>query len=113
MQFQLGIGSLSERRYAAAVEPLRRAEELTYLHDVAFRLRLYSLCMSGQTAQAQRLAQESLAQFLGQQGLTAAAVEKTALPPYWLWMKKTFGIDPLAAAAHSPKTGRLTSRPSY
>jgi hypothetical protein len=52
--------------------------------------------MSGQTDEAQHLAQLRLAQLLKEKGTHAESLKETDLPPYWVWMKKTFGIDPLA-----------------
>jgi spermidine synthase len=98
MQYHLGIGRLSTRSFAAAVEPFRLAERVNDgpISQNAFRLRTYALAMSGQTGEAQRLAQESISQFLAQRKLSAEAIQ---LPPFWLWMKKTFGIDPLSRGA--------------
>jgi hypothetical protein len=62
----------------------------------AFRLRTYALAMSGQGGEAQRLARESISQFLEQRNV---APESIQLPPFWIWMKKTFGIDPLSRSA--------------
>jgi spermidine synthase len=95
IQFQLGIRNIAERKYGEAVEALSRAELLPQLRETAFRLRIYALCMAGQTVQAQQVAQERLAQLLKSKGLTADSLKKAAPPPFWLWMKKTFGIDPL------------------
>ena len=101
MQFHLGIDLISKRNFAAAVEPLRRAEEVTALRADAFQLRIYALCMSGQADQAQYLAQERLTENLNNRGLTAGSLNGASLTPFWLWMKKTFGIDPLASARTS------------
>jgi hypothetical protein len=95
VQFQIGVRFISERNYAAAVEPLIRAEQNPELRDEAFRFRIYALCMSGQTDQAQHLAQVRLAQLLKEKNLTAGSIKETDLPPFWGWMKKTFGINPL------------------
>jgi predicted membrane-bound spermidine synthase len=94
-QFHLAIRLISERNFAAAVEPLSRAEQLTEYREVAFRLRIYSLCMSGQKNEAQRLAEEHLAQFLRAKGMDLKPDEKLRLEPFWTWMKQAFGIDPL------------------
>jgi len=96
LQFQIGVRFISERNYAAAVEPLSRAELAPGLREEAFRFRIYALCMSGQTDQAQHLAQGRLSQLLKAKGLTEGSIKETDLPPFWLWMKKTFGINPLA-----------------
>jgi spermidine synthase len=48
VQFHLGVQLMAERRYAAAVEPLRQAEASPVLHDSAAPLRIVALCMSGQ-----------------------------------------------------------------
>ena len=47
LQYHLGIRFIAERNYEAAVEPLRRAEQVEQLREDAFRLRNYALCMSG------------------------------------------------------------------
>jgi spermidine synthase len=95
MQFQLGIRFISDRNYAAAVDALSRAEQLPQLRETAFRLRIYALCMSGRIGQAQSLARQRFMQLLTSAkqppGISAAAIP---LPPYWVWMQKTFGIDP-------------------
>jgi len=95
MQYHLGLRLISERQYSAGGEHLGRAEQLPEFLENAFRFRVYALCMSGQIDQAQKLAQERLAQF---QMSTKNEGEKSpvavSLPPFWLWMKKTFGIDP-------------------
>ena len=109
MQYHLGIGRLAERNFAGAVEPFRLAEQVNDgpTSQNAFRLRTYALAMSGQAGEAQRLARESLSQFLEQRKV---APESIQLPPFWVWMKKTFGIDPMAsAAAPSPVPGAATT----
>ncbi len=92
MQFHLGVGLLSRRRYAAAVEPLRQAEDVTGLRADAFQLRAYALCMSGQGDQAQSLVQERLAK---SKGLTSEALNGASLTSFWSWIKQTCGTDPL------------------
>jgi spermidine synthase len=95
MQYQLALHLLSQRNYAAAVEPLNQAEQAKELNENAFILRIYALCMSGKTVEAQRFVQERFGQMIGKRGLTVGSIRETSLPPVWLWMKKTFGIDPL------------------
>jgi len=97
MQYQLGIRFVAERNFAAAVEPLSRAEQLPQLRDPAFRMRIYALCMSGQTRLAQRLAHERLTNFLSSKGMSPGSMKESDLPAFWLWMKKTFEIDPRVA----------------
>ena len=46
VQYHLGIRFIAERNYEAAVEPLRRAAQVTQLRADAIRLRTYALCMS-------------------------------------------------------------------
>jgi predicted membrane-bound spermidine synthase len=96
LQYHFGLRLISERNYAAAVEPMSLAEQLPQLREDAFRLHIYALCMSGQTRLAQQLARERLALLLTEKGLKVDSMKETDLPPFWLWMKKTFGIDPLA-----------------
>jgi spermidine synthase len=104
LQFHLGIGLISERKYAAAAESLSRAEQLAdqplttsgaaSTGDKAFELHVYALCMSGQTTRAQELSRGAWEQFLGDRGVKAGSMSDAVLPPFWLWMKETFGIDP-------------------
>jgi hypothetical protein len=93
LQLHLGIRLLAERNYAAAADALSRAEQLPEISDNAFALHIYALCMSGETRQAEDLTREPFAQFLRATG-QSGAVPDASLPPYWRWMKKTFGIDP-------------------
>ena len=53
------------------------------VRDNAFVLYVYTLCMSGQRAKAQAISREAF-----------AASGVSSLPPIWIWMKETFGIDP-------------------
>jgi hypothetical protein len=59
--------------------------ELPQIRRRAFGIRIYALCMSGQTYQAQRLVRS--AQIATGKGAPDAP------PPFWIWMKKTFGLD--------------------
>jgi hypothetical protein len=111
LQYHLGIRLISERNYSAAVDPLGRAEQNPQVRQNAFRLRIYALCMSGQTRLAQELAQKQMASLLNTKGLTGASLKEANLPPYWLWMKKTFGIDPLKGAPDSQSSSPATSLP--
>jgi spermidine synthase len=95
LQAQLGVRRIAEHNYLGAVEPLSRAEQSPEHRASAFRLRIYALCMAGRTEQAQQLAQERLAQIISTSSLNVRTLTKTNLPPFWTWMKKTFGIDPL------------------
>jgi spermidine synthase len=83
IQFHLGIRLLSERDYKAAAEAFNRATESPEVRDNAFVLYIYALCMSGQRAKAQALSSDAF-----------AASGASSLPPLWMWMKQTFGIDP-------------------
>jgi len=83
LQYHLAIRLLSERNYRAAAGAFNRALESQQVRDNAFVLYVYTLCMSGQKAQAQAISSEAFA---------AAGV--SSLPPLWVWMKETFGIDP-------------------
>jgi spermidine synthase len=111
LQFHLGVRLISERDYATAVEPLVQAELSPDLRENAFRLRIYALCMSGQTDQAQQLTEERFAQFLSKKGLTSATLNETSLPPFWIWMKKTFGIDPLMSTGALQGSAHVPYRP--
>lgn len=107
MQYLLGVRALSQRNYAAAIESLRRAEELPGRRQEAFRYRIYALCMSGKIDLAQRLAQERLSELFNE---SSAQRTSFKLPPFWLWMKKTFGLDPRAAGARRRGAGSRSRR---
>ena len=92
LQFHLGIRLISERNYAAAAEALSRAEQLPDVSNNAFALHIYALCMSGQIALAQELSSEAF-----------AAARASSLPPLWVWMKDTFGIDPPGGPNPGPR----------
>jgi spermidine synthase len=94
LQFHLGIRLISERHYGAAAEALGRAEQLPETSDNAFALHIYALCMAGETRQAEALTKAPFAQFLRASGVSAESAKQASLPPFWLWMKNTFGIDP-------------------
>ena len=83
VQYQLAIRFLSERRYRNAADGFNRATAAPEVRDNAFVLYIYSLCMSGQTRQAQVISHEAF-----------AASGARELPPIWIWMKETFGLDP-------------------
>jgi spermidine synthase len=83
LQYHLAIRLLSERNYRAAAAAFNRALESPQVRDNAFVLYVYALCMSGQKAQAQAISSEAF-----------AASGVSSLPPLWVWMKETFGIDP-------------------
>jgi hypothetical protein len=83
LQYHLAIRLLSERNYRAAADAFDRATESPQIRDNAFVLYIYSLCMSGQRAKAQQISSEAF-----------AASGVSSLPPLWIWMKDTFGIDP-------------------
>jgi spermidine synthase len=83
LQYHLAIRLLSERNYRLAAAAFERATASPDVRDNAFVLYIYSLCMSGQRAQAQTISHEAF-----------AGSGATSLPPLWVWMKDTFGIDP-------------------
>jgi hypothetical protein len=83
LQYHLAIRLLSERNYRAAAGAFNRALESPQVRDNAFVLYVYALCMSGQKARAQAISSEAF----GASGVSS-------LPPLWIWMKETFGIDP-------------------
>jgi hypothetical protein len=113
-QFHLGVRLLSEREFAGAADAFRRAAEMTEpaaapdtasTADNAFALYIYALCMSGQTAEAQQQIRGPWLESLRQQGLDAQSAARAELPPYWAWMKATFGIDPRTDAADTTAGG--------
>jgi len=83
LQYHLAIRLLSERNYRAAAAAFNRALESPQVRDNAFVLYVYTLCLAGQKAQAQAISREAF-----------AASGVSSLPPIWIWMKETFGIDP-------------------
>jgi hypothetical protein len=83
LQYHVGIRLLSERSYRAASDAFLRATDAPQVRDNAFVLYVYALCMSGQRVKAQQISSEAF-----------AASGATSLPPLWIWMKDTFGIDP-------------------
>jgi hypothetical protein len=84
LQYHLAIRLLSERNYRPAAEAFYRATDAPQVRDNAFVLYVYALCMSGQRAKAQAISREAF-----------AASGATSLPPLWVWMKDTFGVDPM------------------
>jgi spermidine synthase len=103
LQFHMGIRLLSERRYAAAAEAFNRAETMTErvsapqtasTGDNAFALHMYALCMAGECGRAQSLIREPWLQSLRDRGVSPESMATSPLPPFWTWMKETFGIDP-------------------
>jgi len=97
-EFQLGIRLISERQYAAAVEPLRRAEENPDRRETAFRLRVYALCLSGQIARAQRVVDENRGRIVISKGTAIKSGDIRLIEPFWPWMEQTFGINPFKHA---------------
>jgi spermidine synthase len=93
MQLHLGISFISARNYAAAIEPLARAELDSSLHSKAFALRIYALCMSGRTDEAQRAVHERVTQELHEKRLAPESLTDANLLSFWPWMKHTFGIE--------------------
>ena len=108
LQFHVGVRLISERRYADAASALNRAAALASqaptpaaasTGDNAFAMHVYALCMSGQIRLAQELIRGVWVQSLG---------DNAPLPPFWSWMKATFGIDPRIASEAAPdETGRV------
>ena len=86
LQYHLGIRLLSRREYRQAADAFNRATESNQVRDNAFVLYVYALCMSGQKAKAQATSSDAF-----------AASGASSLPPLWIWMKETFGIDPARA----------------
>jgi hypothetical protein len=81
------------RNYSAAVEPLARAEIDPSIRSKAFALRVYALCMSGRTGEAQRAVHQRVAQTLDEKGFAPDALVDANAAPFWPWMKQTFGIE--------------------
>jgi spermidine synthase len=84
LQYHLAIRLLSERRYMEAADAFERATASPRVRDNAFVLYVYALCMSGQRQVAQEISSSAF-----------AASGATSLPPLWVWMRSTFGIDPM------------------
>jgi hypothetical protein len=111
LQFHLGIRLLSERRYAVAAEAFSRAEIVTErasaaqtasAGDNAFALHMYALCMAGECGRVQTLISEPWLQSLRDRGVTPESMANSPLPPFWAWMKETFGIDPRLTSPLDP-----------
>ncbi|HEU5255902.1 MAG TPA: hypothetical protein VFU28_07930 [Vicinamibacterales bacterium] len=83
LQYHLAIRLLSERDYRQAAIAFERATQSPQVRDNAFVLYIYALCMSGQRAKAQAISSDAF-----------AASGVSSLPPLWVWMKDTFGVDP-------------------
>jgi hypothetical protein len=94
LQFHRGVRLLSERDYGAAAAAFAIAEQGTDVSDNAFALHIYALCMAGETRQAEELTKAPFRQSLSAGGVSPGSVRQASLPPFWLWMKETFGIDP-------------------
>jgi len=94
LQFHRGVRLLSERDYGAAADAFVLAEQLPEVSDNAFALHIYALCMAGETRQAEELTTGPFRQSLSAGGVSPESVRQASLPPFWLWMKETFGIDP-------------------
>ena len=92
LQFHIGLRRIAERNYAAAVEPLERAEASPRRRTEAFGLRIFALCMAGRIDEAARLARARDAENLRRQGLAPGSLDDAALPPFWAWMTQTFGF---------------------
>jgi spermidine synthase len=103
LQFHLGVRLIAERRYVDAASALRGAATLASqastpgaasTSDNAFALHVYALCMSGQIALAHEVIREAWVQSHG---------DDAPLPPFWTWMKATFGIDPRRTRGAQPQ----------
>lgn len=81
-QYQLGARLFAERKFAAAVEPLARAEQRPQLLSTARMFRIDALCLAGRTAEAKRLAIET----------RAALGSPPALDPWWAFLATSCGI---------------------
>jgi hypothetical protein len=93
MQLHRGIGFIAARSYAAAVDPLARAELDPSLRSKAFAFRIYALCMSGRTAEAQQAVYQRVARALDDRELTPDSLTDSNPMSFWPWMKQTFGIE--------------------
>jgi hypothetical protein len=80
---------LADRRFGAAADAFAAAEAHPQWGRDAFRLRVYALCLDGRVADARSLARDR----------HARAGAPAELPPFWAWLKGTFGVDPAAGAA--------------
>jgi hypothetical protein len=103
MQFHRGVRLLSERRFLAAAAAFSDAAESSVpatttsggsVGDNAFALHVFALCMANQIDEAREVVRAPFDAFRQARGLTAGPVPDSALPPFWLWMKRTFGLDP-------------------
>ncbi len=103
----LAAGALAERRFDEAADLFARLEGASggALRRDAFRLRVYALCLAGRVEEAERLAE-----------VRYAERAPASLPPFWGWMRDTFGIDPSRATAAAqppaPASSSFASRRS-
>ncbi|MGE0445039.1 MAG: hypothetical protein AB7P99_07405, partial [Vicinamibacterales bacterium] len=80
MQYHLGARLMSERAYYAASAAFGRAEADPSLKERAFGLRLYALCLAGQSDEARTLALARRAEITGH--------------PFWAWLGRTCQVLP-------------------
>ena len=81
-QYQLGAGLFSERRFAEALEPLRKAEPRPTLFATARLFRIYALCQLHRLDEARRLTTE-----------TRAALGNAApFDQWWDFLATTYGV---------------------
>jgi hypothetical protein len=80
MQYHLAARLVSERSYFAAAAAFGRAEAEPALKERALGMRLYSLCLAGQTEDALTLA-------------LARRAEITS-HPFWVWLGRTCDVLP-------------------
>jgi hypothetical protein len=57
--------------------------------------------MAGECDRVQTLIREPWLQSLRERGIKPEAMANSPLPPFWTWMKETFGIDPRLTGAES------------
>jgi hypothetical protein len=94
LQYHLGVRLLSDRNYLAAAAAFALAQDAPRVGDDAFVLRVYALCMAERLDEARALASAAFRQALAQQGIAREAARQVSLPPFWEWLRRTFGIDP-------------------
>ncbi len=86
-----GVHHLAAREWSAAAEVFAVAESAPNVARNAFRYRVYALCMAGRCEEAAASARARYVRVAPDQ----------SLPPFWLWMRDTFSLDPRPPTALS------------
>jgi spermidine synthase len=88
LQFHIGAGLVADRQYAAALEPLRRAELNPNNFTLATSLQILALCEAGREDEAQALARERHGRM----------PRSAKMQDFWAAMGEICGVAPLEVA---------------